>query len=266
MADAFRIYMDDSGNVDAKTTNAPEVRYGSITAVILPSDYLDSKFNPDFEAMCATHFGLDESGRPNPVHRRLLSSPPKSGPYAVLRDDERRAAWDAAALHMFGRAKYTVISASVDKVGWYFKYPEWRGCFYEVLVQCVLERCYYFLRHRGRAEVNIEWKDIPRNDSIKAAYRRALANGYPPNLSAAQLQSVFTSVELNILKKSQRRPGAQLADLLAAPAMQHTIHSNTGRHGIRGSFAQRVAGILEADKFYREGLKGPHGYGRVWRP
>lgn len=257
--------MDDSGNVDSPTTNAPEVRYGSITAVILPSVYLDTKFNPDFEAMALKHFGADDRGRAHGIHRRSLSNPPKNGPYAVLRKPENRQAWDAAALQMFERAQYHVISATVDKVEWYHRYPNWRGCFYEVLVQCVLERSFYFLRYRGRAEVNIEWKDPRRNESIKVAYKAALEKGFPPNLTAEQLRSVFTSVELNILKKTDRRPGCQLADLLAAPAMQHSIYLNTGRHGIRGEFARRVAGILESDKFYRN-QNGPAGYGRVWRP
>lgn len=205
--------MDDSGNVDPKTTNAPELRFGSISAVILPSIYLDTKFNVDFQAMTMKHFGPDEEGRPHAIHRRILGNPPPDGPFSVLRDEAVRAAWNADVLSMFRRAQYTVITACIDKVQWYHRYPEWRGCFYEILVQCVLERCFYFLRYEGRAEVNIEWKDVKRNDRIKAAYRDALLQGFPPNLTAQQLRRVFTSLELNILTKKDRRPGCQLGPM-----------------------------------------------------
>ncbi len=136
--------MDDSGNVDPATTNAPERRYGSITAVILASDYLDKTFDASLPAISEKHFGLHE-GKPCKIHRRVLAGKPeREGPFSVLADPEKRAAWDADALRMFQKAQYTVITACVDKVGWYWQYPNWEGDFYEVLVQAVLERSFYF--------------------------------------------------------------------------------------------------------------------------
>lgn len=151
--------MDDSGNVDPSTTNDHNQRYGSISAVILEAEYLDSTFNSSFAKISEKHFGKQANGLPYNLHRRVLNSPPDHGPFSVLRDDSKRAAWDADALKMFKKAKYVVISACVDKVEWYWKYPAWSGDFYEVLVQAVLERSYYFLRTRGSAEVNIETKN-----------------------------------------------------------------------------------------------------------
>jgi hypothetical protein len=54
-------------------------------------------------------------------NRRVLNSPPDHGPFSVLKDEKKRAAWDADALSMFRRAKYTVIAACVDKVAWYWQ-------------------------------------------------------------------------------------------------------------------------------------------------
>ena len=266
MATLYRIYMDDSGNVDPQTTNDPAVRYGSITAVILTADYLDAKFNSGFHAIVEKHFGLDANGLPHNIHRRILATvPPAKGPFAVLADAGKRAAWDADAMMMFQKAQYTVISACVDKVEWYWRFPNWRGDFYEVLVEAVLERCYYFLRHRGRAEVNIEWKNAAKNERVKVAYRKALDFGFR-FISAQQLNEVFTSRELNILTKDDRRPGCQLADLLAGPAMQHLRMLHGMRDQIDGSFVRQVVDLLEREKFYREGTRGPAGYGRLWRP
>lgn len=265
MTDLFRIYMDDSGNVDPGATNDPNQRYGSITAVILEASYLEKIFNPSFRLLSKKHFGLAPDGTHHNLHRRLLNSPPDDGPFSVLKDEQKRASWNKDALRMFGRARYVVISACVDKVEWYWRYPEWTGDFYEVLVQAVLERAFYFLRNRGQAEVNIETKNPGRDKKIKEHYRASLEKGYN-HISAKKLQSVFNSKELNIVRKGDCRPGAQLADLIAAPALQHIRYLNTRRHPIQSDFVQKLCNILEKEKFYREKSGGPEGYGRIWRP
>lgn len=262
MAELYRIYMDDSGNVDAGATNDPNQRYGSVTAVVLRADYLDEQFNRSFEALSLRHFGGQPDGKPHNIHRRLLANPPDHGPFSVLKDDSKRAAWDADCLEMLRTADYTVISACVDKVGWYWDYPNWRGDFYEVLVRAVLERSFYFLRNRGKAEVNLETKNPGRDQRIKEHFRRGLEGGFD-YIDARKLQAVFTSKEMNITLKSHAKPGAQLADMLAAPALQHIRAMHTKRHAVTGTFVKGVCDLLEKEKFYREREKI---YGRVFRP
>jgi hypothetical protein len=265
MTTPYRLYMDDSGNVDPVATNALEIRYGSIIGVLFESKYLEETFNPSFEAIVTKHFGTNADGSPLVLHRRRLNKPPDHGPYSILHDAGKKAAWNAEALSMYRRAKYTVISACVDKVGWYWKYPEWSGDFYEVLVQAVLERSYYFLsRRKGIAEVNVETKGN-RDQRIKEHYRHALVHGFD-YISADKLRTVFTSKELNIIKKENCNPGGQMADLLAGPALQHIRHLHTGRHPVTSPFTQELCGILENDKYYREWWGGPSGFGRLWRP
>lgn len=116
MPKLYRIYMDDSGNVDAGATNDPNQRYGGVTAVILAADYLDATFNTSFSTLSMRHFGAKPDGTPHNLHRRLLSTPPDHGPFSVLKDDGKRAAWNADCLRMMDIANYTVISACVDKV------------------------------------------------------------------------------------------------------------------------------------------------------
>jgi hypothetical protein len=261
----YRIYMDDSGNVDASANNDHNQRYGSISAVILEADYIDSTFNNSFSKLVEKHFGRKADGGPHNLHRRVLNSPPDHGPFSVLRDDSKRAAWDTDALSMFKRAKYVVISACVDKIEWYWRYPDWSGDFYEVLVQAVLERAYYFLRTRGVAEVNIETKNQGRDQRLKENYKKALEHGYT-YISGQKLSAVFRSRELNIVMKSDCRPGAQLADLIAGPALQHIRFMHTNRHPMTGTFVKSLCDILESEKFYRDWRGSPNGYGRLWRP
>lgn len=265
MADLYRIYIDDSGNVDAATTNTPETRYGSVTAVIMGAHYLDNRFNASFAQLSKRHFGERGDGTAHNIHRRVIGHPPERGPFSVLRDPEKRGAWDAAALRMYAAADYTVITAVIDKVAWYYRFPEWRGDFYEVLVQAALERAWYFLKNRDLCgEVNIEHKSDDKNERIKAAYRQALVDGFQ-HIKPDRLRAHFTSIEPNIIKKGDCRPGMQLADLIAGPSMQYIRHLHTKANPISGEFTQALTDILERKKFYRE-AKGPGGYGRMWRP
>jgi hypothetical protein len=261
----YRIYIDDSGNVDLIANNDPNVRYGSITAVVLKAEYLDKTFNSSFQLLVDKHFGKGTEEKPRTVHRRVLNSPPDHGPHSVLKDENKRRLWDADCLRMYEVADYVVISACVDKIEWYHHYPTWEGDFYEVLVQAVLERAFYYLRFRGKAEVNIETKNPSRDLRIKEHYRKALVDGFQ-HISAEKLQKVLTSRELNILKKGDAKPGVQLADLLAGPALQHIRFENTGRHPILSDFTQKIAAILEK-KFYCETKDGNTTvYGKLWRP
>lgn len=265
MADLYRIYIDDSGNVDGHTTNAVDVRYGSITAVILADDYLQKTFNPSFEALSKKHFGTQPDGRPHNIHRRVLTHPPANSPFAPIREPAKREAWNKAVLSMFRTAQFSVVTSCVDKVEWYYRYPTWNGDFYEVLVEAALERCFYFLKnHDGVAEINIETKNPDKNERIKKAYRHAMLHGFQ-FIGAEKLRERFNSIEPNILKKTDIRPGAQLSDLLASPSLQFIRHLHTKRHEITSQFINDVALILEGEKYYRE-KKGPEGYGRVWRP
>lgn len=271
MKTAFQIYIDDSGNVDPATTNDPNNRYGSLTAVILRSDYLLNTFNPSFQLLVERHFGKNTEGGPHNLHRRVLNSPPDHGPFSVLKDDDKRKAWNEDALRMFNKAEYTVISACIDKVNWYRTFPEWTGDFYQVLVDAILERAFYFLKNRnGIAEVNIETKNPGKDKRINENYKKSISEKGFDFITSDKLKTVFSSSELNIITKADCRPGAQLADLLAGPALQLIRYEKTRRHPLQSEFVKALCRILEASKFYRESvagkISGPDGYGKLWRP
>lgn len=259
--------MDDSGNVEPATTNAPERRFGAVTAVILATDYLNETFDKSLPALSERHFGLDEEGLPCRIHRRLLAGePPKQGPFSVLGNPERRKAWDGDALRMFQKAEYTVISACVDKVAWYYHFPNWSGDFYEVLVSVILERSFYFLKNRNATtEAFIENKNASHDERVRAVFHNALSNGFD-RIPAKSVRKVFSCDELGIIQKRDRVAGCQLADLIAGPAMQHMRVRNRAGSPILGDFTNRLTNILEESKFYREEGKPIDGYGRIWRP
>ncbi len=129
-----------------------------------------------------------------------------------------------------------------------------------------MERFFYFLNNRnGIAEVNIETKGS-RDKRMKEQYRRIVRDDGLQFITADKLRTVFSSQEINILKKNDSKPGIQMADLLAGPSLRHIKFVNVGRDEPTGEFTKQLCKILEEKKYYREKDKGPHGYGRVWRP
>jgi hypothetical protein len=258
----YRIFVDDSGNVDPKTTNDPLLRYGSITGVVFKRDHLESVFEPNFNRLVADHFGLID-GKPPLLHRRVLVKPPPTGPFAVLNDEKKRMRWDADCYDLIHETDYSVVTVCVDKVAFYYNNPNWRGDFYSVLVENVIERGYYLLRHVGTADVIVEQKS-QRDLGIKQGFSRAMREGFR-FISADRLGSVYTSKEINIEPKKAGYPGLQFADLLAAPAFAQCFMLHADRRAIPSGLHGRIATHLENVKFYRDHNGNPKGYGRVWR-
>lgn len=261
----YSMFIDDTGDVTSSTTNNPAQRYASITGVIFDRKYLADTFEPSFRRVVGKHFGFDEAGKSPVLHRRKMISPPDQGPFACLRDDAKRAAWDKACLDMMTRASYTVITICLDKVSFYYHHPKARLDVYETLIQNAVERYYYFLRSHGTGDVVVESQNPGTDKAIKERFRSVIEGG-TEHLSAAKLQAVFTSREINIEPKKAGFVGLQFADLIARPAFAHCRAVYVRDTSDLTAFARQIAPILEDYKFYRDEDGNPDRYGRVWRP
>jgi len=258
----FRMFIDDTGEVDNAATNQPERRFASITGVIFDLDYYHNVFDASFRKVKFTQFGDTIRGRPPILHRRALID--ASGAFACLQNAEVRAQWDARCLDMYRRADYQVVTTCVDKVAFYYHHPDWSGEIYSMLVQNAIERYWYFLRaHDGIGDVVAE--SIGKPDlALKARYATAYENG-TDHISAENIQKRLTSKEIKIKPKSDDISGLQMADLLAKSSFDHCrcLYAKGNR---QAGFSAKVSGLLEERKYYRDEKGNPHGYGRVWRP
>lgn len=262
----YTMFIDDTGDVTNSTTNAPAQRYASVTGVIFDRGYLTGTFEPGFRTVVSRHFGLGDDGNPPVLHRRKMISPPLEGPFACLRDLDHRARWNRSCLGMMAKADYAVITVCLDKVAFYYHHPNATLDVYETLIQNALERYFYFLKARGAVgDVFVEAQNPGTDEIIKNRYRKAVTEG-TEFISAAKLQSVLTSREVNIAPKRRGLAGLQMADLLARPAFAHCRAIYTGDSSDLTGFAAEVAPILEAHKFYRDDKGNPDRYGRCWRP
>ncbi|NML07921.1 DUF3800 domain-containing protein [Sphingomonas sp. G-3-2-10] len=259
------MFIDDTGDVTNSTTNDAQNRYASITGVIIDRTYLEKTFEPSFQTIVKRHFGENEDGTPVILHRRKMISPPQLGPFACLRDQAKRDAWDRACLDMMTRAAYTVVTVCLDKVAFYYHHPKATLDVYQTLIQNAVERYFYFLRANGTGDVVVEAQNAGTDLAIKTRFRAVIENG-SEHISADKLQAVFTSKEINIEPKSAGYPGLQFADLIARPAFAHCRAVYANDTSDLTAFARQIAPILENYKFYRSKEGKPDGYGRIWRP
>jgi hypothetical protein len=262
MPTRYRMFIDDTGEVDNAATNNVERRFASITGVIFDLDYYTATFDASFRALKFRSFGNTKKGRPPIVHRRALID--ASGAFVRLKEGDHRARWDSACLDMYDRAQYTLVTVCVDKVAFYYKHPAWTGEIYTLLVENAIERYWYFLRSvDGIGDVMAE--SIGKPDlALKARYAHVYVHG-TYHIPADRLQHLLTSKEIKIKPKSDDISGLQMADLLAKGCFDHCRHIYAGGPAQRG-FSAEVSAIIEAKKYYRDSSGNPHRYGRIWRP
>lgn len=258
----YRMFIDDTGNIDSAASNHPQRRFASITGVIFELEYLRLVFDIGFSMLKRRHFGLMPNGKPPVMHLRRLKQ--AEGPFHVMTDNEKRAAWQRDCFSMYRRAQYHVITVSVDKIAFYNRHPNWQDDIYGLLVGNAVERYFYFLRDRGTGDVMAEAVNGPKDQVLKDLYKKFYETG-TQHIPANLLQTVLSSKEIKIKPKNADVAGLQLADLLAGTCFNHCRRIyNFGPD--YDAFAMRVANLIEERKFYRDAKGNPHRYGRVWRP
>jgi len=259
------MFIDDTGDVTPSTTNTACTKYASITGIIFERSYLEATFEPGFKTVVRKHFGTDKNGLPPILHRRQMIKPPDDSPFAVLRDNAKREAWNRSCLNMMSRANYTAITVGLDKVAFYYHHPKAKLDVYEILIQNAVERYFYFLRGKGVGDVVVESQNKETDRLIKERFRSVMEKG-TDHIPPQNLAEVFTSKEINIEPKKKGYPGLQMADLLARPAFAHCLGIYAHDTSCLTDFARQIAPVLENYKFYRDKSGNPDGYGRVWRP
>ncbi|MER9741783.1 DUF3800 domain-containing protein [Mesorhizobium sp. M0187] len=258
----YRMFIDDTGDVDDAATNDPKRRFASITGVIFEWDYYHHEFDPAFRQLKLDHFGLTSKGRPPILRRHDLMK--RQGPFACLQDQATRATFDAAITQTYQDGQFTVITTAIDKIAFYHRFPNWRQDVYLFLIQNAVERYFYFLRNLNSTGDVMAEERGNKDKALKARFRHVLDHGFQ-QVQPAHLQACLTSKEIKIKPKSDDQTGLQMADLLAAISF-HKCHQIYGvGQGMTG-FSHNVGELIEASKFYRNAAGNPHGYGRVWRP
>jgi|SRR5580693_4008356 hypothetical protein len=102
MEPVFRIFVDDVGHHDMKSSEDPEQRYLGLTGVVMRLDYERGVFSESLNRI-----KLDAFGSTGVIlHRREVMN--RTPPFDVLKDGRLSQAFDAAILALIGEAQYKV--------------------------------------------------------------------------------------------------------------------------------------------------------------
>lgn len=256
----YRVFIDEVGNHDVKSSEHPNHQYLGLTGVIMRLEYERNQFTAAMDTIKAVTFGT-----PNVVlHRReMLDATP---PFQALQSPEVRGHLDTMLLKLLAEGTYRVFTVVIDKKEHLKKYVVWRFHPYHYCLTVLLERYVQFLdRMKQVGDILTESRGKKENMQLERAYRYIYENG-SAHVPKQIFQERLTSGELKIKPKIANVAGLQFADLIASPSCRSLICERTGVL-MTARFGQDVEAILRKSKYLRRPSDGEiSGWGKKWLP
>ena len=109
----YRIYIDEVGNSDLKSSENEEHRYLCLTGVIFDLNYVKEVLFKELEEL-KSHYFDSHPDDPIILHRKELVY--KKYPFHKLKDNKISKAFDTEILSKLLHWDYTVISVLIDKL------------------------------------------------------------------------------------------------------------------------------------------------------
>lgn len=264
LAPAYRLYVDEVGDPAFRNCERLPRRFLSLTGVALRLDDAAETLQPELDRIKRGHFGAHpDDERRLVLHRRDILD--RSGPFGVLLDSSRAAAFDADLFAAFERWPYTVFTAVLDKHAFREHHPTNRPEAYSHVLGALVGCYAMWLAERSeRGDVMVEARGGKDDRLLKQAYNELLTQGRP-DADLDCLNATITSRQLKVRNKSDGVPGLQLADLLAHPsagALQ--AHHGFGERPV--DFGGRVADLLDLHKYARLRDGRVANVGLLWLP
>lgn len=257
----YRMYVDEVGNHDLKASHVPNHRYLSLTGLILDLEYVHLVVSPKLESLKSRHFA-SHCDEPLILHRKELVN--KNYPFHSLRDPISEAAFNRDLLELLHELKFTVITATMDKLEHTQRYPTWQYHPYHYCQEVLLERFVLWLKRRKeRGDVYGEARGRKEDERLKEAFRSVCRQG-SSWVSSSHFQAL-TCDEIKLKKKADNIAGLQLADLVAHPSFKAML-ARRNNEALPTGFGGLIAELLEKEKYDRS-LEGRiPGYGTKWLP
>jgi len=252
------MYVDEVGNHDLKSADNPNERYFSLSGVIVEAEHYRKVIHPEMTEMKRRHFETDPD-EPVILHRSDIVN--RRGPFAVLKDAARHAAYNEDILAALKRWDYTVVSALIDKLEHREQYSVWCYDPYHYCLCVLLERYSRMLQQAGgRGDVMAESRGGREDMRLKKSYARIYSEG-SRCISCGYFRQTLTSSELKVKPKSKNISGLQLADLIAHPSRRHMLRDYMQIKYDREVFGDHIIEILVESKYRRSRTGKIEGYG-----
>ena len=118
----FRMYVDEVGNSDLKSSTNPNERYLSLSGVIFEWDYIKG-VHEKLESLKRKYF---DSHPDDPIilHRKEIVN--KKHPFESLRDPNCEKTFNTDLLALIAELDFTLITVVIDKLEHNNQYEKWR--------------------------------------------------------------------------------------------------------------------------------------------
>jgi hypothetical protein len=256
----FRLFIDECGHHNMKSSDNPNERYLGLTGVIMRQAYASGQFGAALGALKRDVFGRDDFS----LHRTDILEA-AIAPFTAIKDGAIRKRFDDGLLNIIEEAVYRVVTVVIDKKEHKAKYTVWHFDPYHYCLTILIERYVLLLiANNGVGDVLAESRGKKDNKRLARAYRYIYKNG-TDNIPANIIQQRLSTKEIKIKPKSDNIAGLQLADSLANPCCRELICTHTNTE-MTADFGKKVVEILYRKK-YRRSLRGKvQGYGTKWLP
>jgi hypothetical protein len=254
----YRIYIDEVGNSDLKSSANENHRFLCLTGVVFNLDYVREILQPELEALKVKYFG-SHPDEPIVFHRKELVY--KKPPFQTLANPSISKDFDEDFLQLLSKWDYKVIGVVIDKQEHNNNYEEtWKYDPYHYCQEILLERFKLFLNIKNASgDVMIESRGGKEDMRLKKSFRNLMNKG-TNFLTADELNQRITSKELKVKSKGANVAGLQLADLIAHSVRRYVFKTIFKLDDGKTTFSDAIIDILVADKFFK--YKGRiYGYG-----
>ncbi|MEI6823287.1 MAG: DUF3800 domain-containing protein [Bacteroidota bacterium] len=252
----YRIYIDEVGNSDLKSSDNPNHRYLSLTGVVIELDYVKTTLSPQMEALKAKYFN-QHPDEPIIFHRKELVN--KKYPFNALNDVEIETAFNIDFLRYLSSWNFKIITVLIDKKEHYQKYNIWRYDPYHYAMAIMFERFHLRLKEiRNEGDMMFESRGGKEDIRLKESYRKIFKEG-TDYIKPQDIDETLTSKELKIKQKSANISGLQLADLIAYPCRRFALDHFNLLTDHRQTFNDRIMDVIK-NKFFQKDNK-LDGYG-----
>ena len=238
----YRMYVDEVGNPDLKSSDNPNHRFLSLTGIIVDLGYVKTVVNPELEAL-KERFFQSHPDEPVILHRKELLK--AKHPFERLRDNKVRTNFDNELLVLLSKWDYTVLTVCIDKKNHKDKYSVWRYDPYHYCMEMLLERYVLYLDRMAMAgDVLSESRGGKEDQRLKKSFNNLVENG-THYMESGVINEVLTSRELKVKPKIMNVSGLQVADIIAHPSRNEILVENGITTVNISPFAQKIVSILQ---------------------
>ncbi len=255
--DKHRIYIDETGNSDLKSSDNPNHRFLSLTGVIISLVYVKNHLHADMEKLKQEFFSSHPDD-PIIFHRKEMVN--KQSPFHILKKQSIEKKFNFILLEKLNEWTYTVISVIVDKKEHRDLYRTWQYDPYHYCLAVMLERYIMFLEeNKVIGDVMIESRGKKEDTRLKKSFSELYTKG-TQYIDSESFKKYFTSSKLKVKPKSNNISGLQLADIIAHPSRNDMLKKFGFKEKKNKTFGDKIINILEK-KYHRSKEGKIIGYG-----